>query len=537
MPTIIDRLVVELGLDPKGLTDGQRKAVESAKKTQQELRKSAVDIEASGKRAENFFTGLRNQALGLFAVLLGGKGLLDFVGDTTRSFSALAKTAQDVGESVPGLQSFFNVVARNGGNPERAKASIVALSQSLARVRAGLEAPTPEMGRFFAEIGAGINDPISEIYAKFNRKFGGATGQRRQEAIAIGTVGGLDIDTIHVLLKSVQDYNRELEESRRLGLVDPESAKRLEELEKSWHGVTQASEGLATALLTDLAPVLTEINEDLKESIRLNDSWLERFLKSIPMIKMLRSLLRGQTLKHVYDVLSGRTSESQNDPTMEKLPGGGVRITIPPSQADHPQSQRPPAANQSNRSGRPDAAKIGSSLYMENDDIRADVAQGISAGIYAEGGGLGIAANGAFGIEQLRGDRKRRLFAKYGTTTPTLAQQKEFLAWELHGGDKGMASVLSARSAEEALYRYIHNGMRPGPGEAGDLARGSAYLNNLRAAQADTVGAPGVNSDSHDRQISIGEVHVHTPATDGPGIARTLRDDVLVDQANQSGQN
>lgn len=87
-------------------------------------------------------------------------------------------------------------------------------------------------------------------------------------------------------------------------------------------------------------------------------------------------------------------------------------------------------------------------------------AQGIAAGISAEGGSLGASANGAFGIGQWRGARKSALFAKYGQH-PTLDQQIAFLWSELKGGDIGGPSVLAARSFDEALHAYVYNFMRP----------------------------------------------------------------------------
>ncbi|HEY5209664.1 MAG TPA: hypothetical protein VIJ42_09495 [Stellaceae bacterium] len=65
MPTVIDSLIIEIGLDPKNLTENQQKAVEGFRKAQAEADQSARSIEASGKRAETFFTGMRNEALGL----------------------------------------------------------------------------------------------------------------------------------------------------------------------------------------------------------------------------------------------------------------------------------------------------------------------------------------------------------------------------------------------------------------------------------------------------------------------------------------
>jgi hypothetical protein len=107
-----------------------------------------------------------------------------------------------------------------------------------------------------------------------------------------------------------------------------------------------------------------------------------------------------------------------------------------------------------------------------------DQARGVAAGIFAESLGDPNAINptsGAYGVGQWLGSRQVALFARYGPR-PTLAQQLDFLAWELTGGDHGGAAVLAATTAGETLDAYIRKFMRPGAGTAGDLARGQRYL-------------------------------------------------------------
>ena len=107
----------------------------------------------------------------------------------------------------------------------------------------------------------------------------------------------------------------------------------------------------------------------------------------------------------------------------------------------------------------------GVTAYLQAHGLSAASAQGAGAGVFAEGGGLGFSANGAFGIGQWRGDRLRRLFATYGRN-PTLDQQMAFLLSELRGGDPGGASVIGASSAAAALWAYASRFMRPDlPGE------------------------------------------------------------------------
>jgi hypothetical protein len=116
--------------------------------------------------------------------------------------------------------------------------------------------------------------------------------------------------------------------------------------------------------------------------------------------------------------------------------------------------------------------------YLRDQGLSRDQARGVAAGIWAESAMNPKAVNprsGAYGIGQWLGPRQAELFRRYGPN-PSLADQLDFLAWELGGGDHGGAAVLAQQTAAATLNAYIRRFMRPGDGTAGDLARGKRYL-------------------------------------------------------------
>lgn len=120
--------------------------------------------------------------------------------------------------------------------------------------------------------------------------------------------------------------------------------------------------------------------------------------------------------------------------------------------------------------------------FLRDNGLTSDQASGVAAGIFAESGLDPNAVNptsGAYGIGQWLGSRQAALFDQYGPN-PSLADQLQFLVWELNGGDHGGAAVLAQQTPAGALDAYIRKFMRPAPGKetAGDLARGAGYLGN-----------------------------------------------------------
>ena len=70
-------------------------------------------------------------------------------------------------------------------------------------------------------------------------------------------------------------------------------------------------------------------------------------------------------------------------------------------------------------------------------------------------------SSGAYGLAQWLGDRKRKLFAKYGKN-PTFDQQLEFLWEELNTSEKrSLNRLLQTKSAKEATNSFMVNFERP----------------------------------------------------------------------------
>jgi hypothetical protein len=223
----------------------------------------------------------------------------------------------------------------------------------------------------------------------------------------------------------------------------------------------------------------------------------------------------------------------------------------PRASRDVPTSQAAPGAAtggapaSQSKTGRANAAEIEARLRAGG--LTAEQARGVVAGIHAESRldpGAVNPKSGAFGIGQWLGARKRELFRRYGPN-PTLAQQVDFLLWELMGGDRGGRSVRGQSTAIGAMQSYIRDVMRPAAGAetSGDLERGSAFLaanSNLplpgvmtgaRAAQSATAGSAASHTE-----ISVGDVTIVTQARDADGIARDFVPAIkrrFVQQVNQ----
>lgn len=102
--------------------------------------------------------------------------------------------------------------------------------------------------------------------------------------------------------------------------------------------------------------------------------------------------------------------------------------------------------------------------FFQSKGLSAHHAAGIVGNLMAESGLNSSAVNPtskAFGIAQWLGDRKKKLFSKYGDK-PTFEQQLEFVWDELNSNEKASYDrLLQTKSIDEAINSFMKHFERP----------------------------------------------------------------------------
>ena len=91
MPTVVDALVVSLGLDATAFQKGQRQATEAWRKTAVEATRSGKLVEDASQKAADSIERVAKQAGALFVLLTGARGVKDFVSQMTDANAALGR--------------------------------------------------------------------------------------------------------------------------------------------------------------------------------------------------------------------------------------------------------------------------------------------------------------------------------------------------------------------------------------------------------------------------------------------------------------
>ncbi len=254
MPTLVDSLVVSLGLDSSGFTAGQKRVVADLRTTEEAATRSAKTMQTEGARAAEYFTQIKNEALSLIGVLIGGKGLESFIKDQTRSLSELGRAAVNIGESARDLSAFTAAIERNGGSAQSARDSMLGYANAIERFKVFGDATVLQ---FLNPIGATVQDSPLQAYMKFvkyveehKNTAGGA-----QLINLIGHGLGYDQGLINATLQmgTVAKYQQELARSLELGVPTQEMIDRVTDLQHSFIALQQAAENLGNVMLAENA--------------------------------------------------------------------------------------------------------------------------------------------------------------------------------------------------------------------------------------------------------------------------------------------
>lgn len=279
----IDELVVTLALDPKKFTAGQKQALDSFKKTSEEAVKRAKEIEAAGGRAAEFFSGLRNQALGLFAILAGGKGIKEFVSYITTSDAALGRLSRNIGVSANVISAWQGAARIFGGSAEAMAGSFTSLSDALAGWKIGKISPI--IADLMAIGVAGghlfdVNASVEENLIKLGKNFEAINARDPAQAGLMGRMIGADPALFDLLISGKLQQTL-----REINIVTKQNTDQAGALAQMLNKVLLAFENLGRIQMRGASPLLegflSLVNRFLvalgPHANRATDSFLRRY--------------------------------------------------------------------------------------------------------------------------------------------------------------------------------------------------------------------------------------------------------------------
>jgi hypothetical protein len=135
MATVIDELIIAIGLDPKKLTKGQAQAVASFKKTQEDVQRISNAMEEAGRKVVNTLEKIRSQFISFTTAALEATGVEEFFRRMISTDVAVGNLARGLGVATEELSKWQIAVRLAGGDAADADQAIDSLVQQINLMR------------------------------------------------------------------------------------------------------------------------------------------------------------------------------------------------------------------------------------------------------------------------------------------------------------------------------------------------------------------------------------------------------------------
>jgi hypothetical protein len=262
MATVIDSLIVKLGLDSTDFQRGEKRVADGLDNTRKRTERTGKQVEASGKQAAEFFGQMQSAAVRFFAVLTVGRGLSDFTRTIIQTGAQLDRMAKNFGTSTDRLSRWTAAVKVNGGTAEGFLGTMQGLSSALTELKlTGNTGILP----YLQALGVSVADaegkarPLENILADIGDKLKELPS--REDAFNIGSKLGIDDATINLLLKGRAEVEKLLAAQKAYSEADAEAARKAAE---NWEQVKVNIERTTQELVIKLLPALEKLAKSME---------------------------------------------------------------------------------------------------------------------------------------------------------------------------------------------------------------------------------------------------------------------------------
>ncbi|HCF8561503.1 TPA: lytic transglycosylase domain-containing protein [Klebsiella pneumoniae] len=280
--TVIDALLVTLGLDTSQFRKGQQEVSDDLKKQREDAKNTAKEMAEQGKKAASFFSSIKTELLALTGVTVTAGGLMSFVKSTTSGLMELSIQAKSLGMTAKELDGVGKAAEAAGSSVEKISAALQGVQNAKQLAKVGVY-DTPVQ-----EAAIRLN---SLTHDSFNIRDDSAQTTFRKILDSARKVTDPDIRRQILQLVGIDDaINQRNQEGQFLPDVDrltkssgitDASTKGAKEFTAAWAELGQNLDTVKNQIYEGLIPTIRDLNGLLKE-------WSSGNVKSSSFFKELK---------------------------------------------------------------------------------------------------------------------------------------------------------------------------------------------------------------------------------------------------------
>lgn len=260
MATIIDSLVVELGLDSSKFTKGQQQAIDALRKLQEQAEKSSKGIKSGFENLSNDLSKLTSYALKFSAALLGAKGIEETFIKITQQNNSLSKTAEVIGVNSVELSKWEGVARRAGGSVEEIRGAFQGAAKAISEIN--VTGPNTEFFQWLNKLGVNFRnftDQKGQLsdFTGFFEKIGEGM-KKLPEGERVLAAGALGLGNQNIVLFN-QNIKKMLDDQEKIGFATNQQIDDSRQLVNQWVELQERMENVARILTEKVTPAMTQL--------------------------------------------------------------------------------------------------------------------------------------------------------------------------------------------------------------------------------------------------------------------------------------
>lgn len=514
MATVIDALVVTLGLNG----DPFKRAARDAAREQAKLKES---VKKGGNEVSDAIGEVARQAGLLFLGFEGLKGAVSFFAGLNVATANLGRFSKNLGESAHEVNTWDSAVELAGGSAQDAQKDLMALSGSITDLKA--TGNVSSLLLLFQRMGVSIYDAqgrtrkLTDLYKELGDKL---KQYNRADAFNLAQQAGLSESTLNLILSETAERERLLRIAEQNNTVTDEAVQKAEMLQESWRTIGQTVKGFGLTLLGLITPAVQDLF-----------GWVQRIFTGIKNTGFLQSVFTGLSgavrvlvdlvrvawsgLSQLFDLLANSRAGKFLVELLQKLKGFGKEFI---AQADRFADQYAPEKQVATPTAKPLTAAERKAARNNPGDLRFAGQAGAE-----NDNGFAKFKTLAEGIQA--SNRQLDLFAKRGINTideiiakwapPSENNTPAYKAYVAKIVGKAVDEPLTAADRQKLLQAIFNN---EGVNKVGssDITAAVGTPNALAAArfaQANAVPAAGAaaGGSTNTTTVDIDTVTIHAP--------------------------
>lgn len=536
MATVIDSLIVTLGLDNKDFQQGMKDTEKGLSDTRKKTDRVGKQIAASGKDAAEFFGQMQRSAIKFFAVLTAGKGLINFTRDVVSTGANLSRLSKNLNISADTMHRWGKASEMNGGSMEGFLGTLQNLNNQVTEIfMKGDSAITPYLRQLGVSVtdAAGKAKPLTAVLGDIADATEKAFPDRQQRYAYLQQMG-FDEGTINLIAKGGKELRATLAAQQGFSQKDADAAYKAEQ---TWLKAQQRLEKMTRDLVIKVLPSLERLAESF---VKMTEVIIPPLSKAVEIFAELDEKTDGWSTSLILAlatlrllggsaVIGGLASLSG---TIAGLAAGAASLAAPlgfllySGGLNKGEDEELRKLQGENYMGSTVANKKGSSVAERHNNPGNLVfagQRGATVGETVAGHTFAKFQSTEEGVAALY--RQLQLYQKRGIDTLT-----EIMGVYAPEGANNTGAYIKALSKTTGLdpNQQLNFG---DPATAAAMIRGisqheagKSYLNDQQILSGISMAQGGGGGSS---SVSIGQITIQTQATDVRGIASGLRGEIV----------